>query len=175
MRCYAAIPEKSRYNLSQIPVRFRNPDAAERQTIPLRADGKAGPPGLTRKHQMRRRALRLHVSAVAMWVGLAAGCATASHSPPGPPSIPVYDVGTTIPLECTSLGLVTAREGKQGEVAEARDGSRDRVISRLRKSAASRGGTAVAIRGEPEIICVDCLGSVVEIRAEVLRCKMVRH
>ena len=124
---------------------------------------------------MRRMAFRLHVSAVAVWASFAASCATAAHSPPGRPSIPVYDIEATIPLECTSLGLVTARDGKQGEAAEARDGSRDRVISRLRKAAASRDGTAVAIRDAPEIICVDCFGSVVEIRAEILRCKGQRH
>ena len=88
---------------------------------------------------MRRMAFRLHVPAFALSASFAAGCATAPRSPEGAPSIPVYDVGATIPLECTSLGLVIERDGKQGESTEARDGSRHLVISRLQKAAASRG------------------------------------
>jgi len=37
-----------------------------------------------------------------------------------------------------------------------------------------RGGTAIALRDEPKTICVECNGSVVELGADVLKCRQQR-
>jgi hypothetical protein len=107
----------------------------------------------------------------AITAALVTACATVGHSDGRSASIRVYEMAAAIPVRCASLGLVTIRDGRQGEHSgDARDGSRDRALRQLREKAASRGGTAIAIREEPEITCVDCFGLLVEIRAEILRC-----
>ena len=53
---------------------------------------------------------------------------------------------------------------------DASQGSRDRALNRLRRTAAKRGGTAIAVRVETEMVCTDCHGSVVEVRADGIRC-----
>ena len=99
------------------------------------------------------------------------GCATARVSQSQISSIVVYEKGAVIPSNCTIIRSATERDGVESDgLVEARNGSRDRVIQRLKKRAASVRADALAIQQDAGQMCVDCNGAVVEIRVDLLRC-----
>jgi hypothetical protein len=99
---------------------------------------------------------------------LAVGCAAHRIRPS---DVVVFDKGATVPAGCHLVAKVTASDGRHGAYStDGVDGSRERVLNRLKRAAAKREGTAIAVRDEPQTICVDCYGSIVELHADVLRC-----
>jgi hypothetical protein len=99
-----------------------------------------------------------------------AACATSHAARIPPQAVIVFEKDAGPPANCSRIGNIKARDGYIGSPWDFKEGSRARALDRLRRTAASKGGTAVLIRDEPELICVDCWGSVVEIVADVLRC-----
>jgi hypothetical protein len=99
------------------------------------------------------------------------GCATARVSQSQISAIVVYNKGDVVPSDCAIIRSATARDGVESDgLVDAKVGSRDRVLQRLKKQAASLAGNALAIQDEAGPLCVDCSGSVVEIRADLLKC-----
>jgi hypothetical protein len=54
---------------------------------------------------------------------------------------------------------------------DALDGSRERVLNHLKRTAAKGKATGIVVRDEKaQIVCTDCYGSIVEVHADILRC-----
>jgi hypothetical protein len=54
---------------------------------------------------------------------------------------------------------------------DALDGSRERVLNHLKRTAAKGKTTGIVVRDEiAQIVCTDCYGSIVEVHADILRC-----
>jgi len=99
------------------------------------------------------------------------GCATARVSQSQISAIVVYNKGAVVPSDCAVIRSATARDGVESDgLVDAKVGSRDRVLQRLKKQAVSVAGNALAIQDEAQALCVDCSGAVVEIRADLLKC-----
>lgn len=78
-----------------------------------------------------------------------------------------------MPSDCVVIRSATERDGfETDDLVHAQDGSRDRVLQRLKKKGASIGANALAIQDDSGM-CVDCSGSVVEIRADFIKCTSV--
>ena len=102
---------------------------------------------------------------------LSGACATSRSARVPPQAVIVFEKDATPPVGCSRTGKIKARDGYIGSAWDFKDGSRARVLERLRRSAASKGGTAVLIREEGGVLCLDdCYGSVVEITGDVLKC-----
>jgi hypothetical protein len=97
-------------------------------------------------------------------------CTTSEAARIPPQAVIVFEKDATPPAGCSRIGTVKARDGYTGSAWDFKDGSRARVLERLRRSAAAKGGTAVVIREEGGVLCLHCYGSVVEIEGDVLKC-----
>ena len=98
-------------------------------------------------------------------------CATSQVARIPPQAVIVFEKDAAPPAGCSRIRTIKASDGWIGSAWSFKDGSRAKVLERLRKSAAAKGGTAILIREEGGMLCLDdCYGSVVEIAADVLKC-----
>ncbi len=126
---------------------------------------------LARVFQLNGRVVRLSLTGTCLAIGLAA-CSTSQAVRVPPQSVAVFEKDITPPETCSRIGTAKGRDGYIGSAWSFKNGSRTHALDRLRRSAAAKGGTAVLIREEGGTLCVDdCYGSVVEIVADVLKCR----